>query len=92
MTGTGLSVAGEFSASDGILDLFVVSRKPLSIMAAEARFLQVPTWNAGLYCWRGREITIDAQPEQAIWMDGEYHGSSPVTAHIAPGALTVVAP
>jgi diacylglycerol kinase (ATP) len=92
MTGTGLSVAGEFSASDGLLDVFVVSRKPLSIMAAEARFLQLPTLDAGLYCWRGREITIDAQPQQAIWMDGEYHGASPVTAQVVPGALAVVAP
>jgi diacylglycerol kinase (ATP) len=92
MTGTGISVAGDFSASDGILDVFVVSRKPLSIMSAEARFLQLPTLDAGLYCWRGREITIEAQPEQAIWMDGEYHGNSPVTAQVVPGALTVVAP
>jgi diacylglycerol kinase (ATP) len=92
MTGTGLSVAGEFSASDGLLDVFVVSRKPLSIMAAEARFLQLPNWDAGLYCWRGREITIEARPEQTIWMDGELHGSSPVTVQIAQGALAVVAP
>jgi diacylglycerol kinase (ATP) len=92
MTGTGLPVAGDFSANDGILDVFVVSRKPLSIMAAEVRFLQLPTWDAGLYYWRGREITIEAQPEQAIWMDGEYHGSSPVTAQVVPGALPVVAP
>jgi len=91
-TGTGLSVDVDFSASDGILDLFVVSRKPLSIMSAEARFLHLPTLDAGLYYWRGREITIDAQPEQAIWMDGEYHGNSPVTAQVVPGALTVVAP
>ena len=61
-----------------------MSRKPLSIMSAEARFLRLPTWGAGLYYWRGREITIEAQPEQAIWMDGEYHGSSPVTAQIIP--------
>ena len=74
------------------LDVFVVSRKPLSIMSAEARFLHLPTWDAGLYYWRGREITIEAQPEQAIWMDGEYHGSSPVTAQVVPGALAVVAP
>jgi YegS/Rv2252/BmrU family lipid kinase len=91
-TGTGLSVDVDFSASDGILDLFVVSRKALSIMSAEARFLHLPTLDAGLYYWRGREITIDAQPEQAIWMDGEYHGNSPVTAQIVPGALAVVAP
>jgi diacylglycerol kinase (ATP) len=92
MTGTGLSISGDFSTSDGILDVFVVSRKPLSIMAVEARFLQLPTLDAGLYCWRGREITIEAQPEQAIWMDGEYHGVSPVTAQVVPGSLAVVAP
>ncbi len=85
-TGTGLSIDVDFSASDGFLDVFVVSRKPLSIMSAEARFFKLPTWSAGLYYWRGREITIEAEPEQAIWMDGEYHGSSPVTAQIVPGA------
>ena len=91
-TGTGLSIDVDFSASDGFLDIFVVSRKPLSIMSAEARFFKLPTWSAGLYYWRGREITIEAEPGQAIWMDGEYHGSSPVTAEIVPGALAVVAP
>ena len=89
-TGTGLSIDVDFSASDGVLDIFVVSRKPLSIMSAEARFFKLPTWSAGLYYWRGREITIEAEPEQAIWMDGEYHGNSPVTAQIVPGALAVV--
>ena len=54
--------------------------------------LRLPTRSAGLYYWRGCEITIEAQPEQAIWMDGEYHGSSPVTAQIVPGALAFVAP
>jgi diacylglycerol kinase (ATP) len=91
-TGTGISIDVDFSASDGVLDVFVVSRKPLSLMAAEARFFKLPTWDAGLYYWRGREITIEAQPEQAIWMDGEYQGSSPVTAQVVPGALPVVAP
>jgi diacylglycerol kinase (ATP) len=91
-TGTGISIDVDFSASDGLLDVFVVSRKPLSLMAAEARFFKLPTWDAGLYYWRGREITIEAQPEQAIWMDGEYQGSGSVTAQVVPGALAVVAP
>ena len=91
-TGTGLSIDLDFSISDGILDVFVVSRNPLSIMAAESRFLHLPTRQAGLHYWRGREITIDAQPEQAIWMDGEYYGNSPVTVQVVPRALAVVAP
>jgi diacylglycerol kinase family enzyme len=90
--GTGLTVDMDFSPTDGLLDVFVVSRRPASIMAAEARFLHLPTADAGFYYWRGCEIVIDAQPEQAIWMDGEYQGKSPVTAHVVPGALAVVAP
>ena len=54
-TGTGLSIDVNFSASDGFLDVFVVSRKPLSIMSAEARFFKLPTWSAGLYYWRGED-------------------------------------
>jgi YegS/Rv2252/BmrU family lipid kinase len=90
--GTGLSVDVDFSPVDGLLDVFVVSRKPLSLMSAEARFLHLPTADARLYYWRGREITIHAEPEQAIWMDGEYHGVSPVTARVVRAALNVVAP
>lgn len=91
-TGTGLTVDVDFSPTDGLLDVFVLSRKPLSIMSAEARFLNLPTPDARLYYWRGRQITIEAEPEQAIWMDGEYHGASPVTATVVPGALRVVGP
>jgi diacylglycerol kinase family enzyme len=90
--GTGLTVDVDFSPSDGRLDVFVVSRNPLSLMSAEARFLHLPTLDARLYYWQGCEITIEAEPEQAIWMDGEYHGASPVTARVVPGALNVVAP
>ena len=91
-TGTGLTVDADFSPTDGLLDVFVVSRKPLSVMSAEARFLRLPTADAGLYYWRGKEITIEAQPAQAIWMDGEHQGNSPVTAQVVPGGLAVVAP
>ncbi len=90
--GTGLSVDEDFSPTDGILDVFVVSRKPLSLMSAQARLLRLPTVDARLYCWRGCEITIEAEPKQAIWMDGEYQGDSPVTARVIPGAVAVVAP
>jgi hypothetical protein len=90
--GTGLTVAEDFSPTDGLLDVFVVSRRPLSVMSAEARFLHLPSQDAHLYYWRGCEITIEAEPKQAIWMDGEYQGDSPVTARVVPAALAVVAP
>ncbi len=90
--GTGLTMDADFSVEDGLLDVFVVSMKPLNLMSAEARFLNLPSWSGGLYYWRGCEITVEAEPEQAIWMDVECYGVSPVTAEVAAGALAVVAP
>jgi diacylglycerol kinase family enzyme len=90
--GTGLTMDADFSVEDGLLDAYVVSRKPLNLMSAEARFLNLPSWSGGLYYWRGCEITVEAEPEQAIWMDVECYGVSPVTAEVAAGALAVVAP
>ncbi len=49
-------------------------------------------WLCRIPRMRGREITIEAEAQQAIWMDGEYHGNSPVTARVVPAALPVVAP
>jgi len=46
----------------------------------------MPTWDAGLYYWRGREITIEAKPEQAIWMDGGTTATARLTAQVVPGA------
>jgi diacylglycerol kinase family enzyme len=47
---------------------------------------------AGKYIWRGREITIETDPDQPVWTDGEYNGRTPVTMRVIPGGLKVVVP
>ncbi len=92
MTGTGIAIGQKFSVTDGLLDVFVLGRDPISLMAAEQRLLQMETPIAGFHCWQGRTIHIEAEPPKTIWTDGECYGQTPVTVQVVPGALPVVVP
>jgi YegS/Rv2252/BmrU family lipid kinase len=90
--GTGLSISSKFQVDDGYLDVFMLSRDSKSTNAALARFFNLDTQNAGMYYWRGQEITIDVEPDQPVWTDGEYTARTPVSLKVLPGALTVAVP
>lgn len=92
MMGKGVRIAHQFSVDDGYLDLFILGRNALSVMAAEARLLNLKTLTSRLNCWRGKSIAIEAEPQKTIWTDGELYGKTPVAISVAPGALAVVAP
>ena len=92
MTGRGVSVNTEFSAADGLLDVFLLNRDLAHVEAVAERFLHVNRPKSGLDYWRCREITIESDPDRPVWADGEYIGRTPVTATILPGALAVVVP
>ena len=93
MMGKGVRIAHEFSIDDGYLDVFVLGRDALSIMAAETRLLKMKESPLSrLKCWRGRSIQVEADPAKTIWTDGELHGTTPVTVEVVPGALSVLAP
>jgi diacylglycerol kinase family enzyme len=82
----------EFRVDDGILDVFVISRNPISVVAAAERFFQIPSLKARTYYWRGRDITLECEPSKALWADGEEFGRTPVNVKVLPGALSVVVP
>ena len=82
----------EFRVDDGILDVFVISRNPISVIAAAERFFQIPSFKARMYYWRGREITVECEPSKALWADGEEFGRTPVSVKVLPGALSIVVP
>ena len=62
------------------------------VQAVAERFLNVGGPLSGLDYWRCRKITIESNPDRAVWTDGEYIGRTPVTATVMPGALAVVVP
>lgn len=37
-------------------------------------------------------MTIETDPDQPVWMDGEYAGRTPKSLRVRPGALSVVVP
>jgi YegS/Rv2252/BmrU family lipid kinase len=90
--GTGLSMSHNFSVEDGYLDVFMLSKDIQSVRAAIDRFLNLPTEKSSLYYWRGQEVSIEAEPSQPVWTDGEYSGRTPVTVKLLPGALTIAVP
>ena len=93
-TGTGIAVTGKFSRSDdGLLDVFVLDLKSLeTISAAAGRMLNLSAEITNKFFWQGQEITIETEPDQPVWMDGEYYGRTPVTMKVIPGGLSVVVP
>jgi diacylglycerol kinase family enzyme len=92
--GTGISVTGNVSKpDDGLLDLFILDAKNLRTLAAAAeRVVNLNTKLASSFIMQGKEISIDTDPDQPVWTDGEYTGRTPISMKIVPGALPVVVP
>ncbi len=78
------------SAQDGRLDVFVLDREtPLTQAVAQSLLDQPPPQ---LNHRQGRVITIEAEPPQPLWLDGEASGSTPCTIEALPAAIQVVTP
>jgi len=91
-TKSGRSITGARSApDDGLLEVFAINTRNVeSLKAAAERFLNYDTPISEYYFWRGREIQIDTDPDQPVWMDGEFYGHTPVKIEVLPGAVQVV--
>ena len=93
MMGTGFSITRTYAIDDGLLDAFFLDSANLETMrAATSRFFNLHTKKAQKYYRQGREITIDTDPDQPVWSDGEYLGRTPITVKVLPGVLPIVVP
>lgn len=92
--GTGISVTGKISKpDDGLLEAFILNNKSLkSLVAAGERVVHLDTKTANSFIKQGKEISIDTDPDQPVWTDGEFTGRTPISMAIVPGGLTVVVP
>ena len=92
--GTGISVTGKVSKpDDGLLEIFLLDNKSIkSLIAAGERVVHLDTKTANSFIKQGKEISIDTDPDQPVWTDGEYTGRTPISMQIMPGALKVVVP
>jgi diacylglycerol kinase family enzyme len=93
MMGTGLKITRTYAIDDGLLDCFAIDGRNIdSVSAAAARFLDIPALNAMHYLRQARAVTVEAEPDQPVWADGEHIGRTPVQVDVLPAALTVVVP
>ena len=93
MMGTGLSVTEKYAIDDGLLDAYILDTENTeTIKAAVDRFMRLNTAAASKYYRQCRELTIETEPDQPVWSDGEYLGRTPVTVKVVPKALAIAVP
>ena len=92
--GAGISVVGAVSKiDDGLMDAFILNMNDLNtITGTFERMLNLNTSNAKKYLRQGKEMTIETEPDQPVWTDGEYTGRTPISLKVLPAALPVVVP
>jgi diacylglycerol kinase family enzyme len=75
------------------MDAFILNMNDLNTIAGTFdRMLNINTINAKKYLRQGKEMTIETEPDQPVWTDGEYTGRTPISLKVLPAALPVVVP
>ena len=92
--GTGISVTGKISKpDDGLLEIFLLDNKSLkTLISAGERVVHLDTKTANRFIKQGKKISIDTEPDQPVWTDGEYTGRTPISLEVVPVALKVIVP
>jgi diacylglycerol kinase (ATP) len=89
----GLNLDQVIDMADGLLDVLVIHRADIpAIVSLAASVVRQDESTAPLEHWRGREITVVAEPEQAIQADGEVLSPGPLSAHVLPCAVRFLVP
>ena len=92
MGGVELRGSVGISVSDGLLDVFMANGNRQSRRAIASYVLTSGKDNTNIHHWQAKEITIEADPPQPVWIDGEPFGQTPFTATVVPQAIQVVVP
>jgi diacylglycerol kinase family enzyme len=79
---------------DGWLDVIVLRANGVvgSLAAMWELFRGSPSTDARILRTRGRNITVEADDERPVQMDGELAGTTPMTAAVMRGAIDVLVP
>jgi YegS/Rv2252/BmrU family lipid kinase len=90
--GKDLPEAPNVSASDGLLDVLILNKSRSSVRAFASYELNRGWSKAHVHHWQAKEIKIESGSPQTVWIDGEDHGQTPVTANVIPQAISIVVP
>jgi len=90
--GMDLPKVGDVNISDGHLDVYAVTKGVQPLRAVSHHVFHHGESRAGVYHWRGKEIKLEADPHQEVWIDGELGGQTPFIVTTMPKALKIVVP
>lgn len=90
--GIDLPKIGDVNVSDGHLDVYAVTKGVQPLRAVSHHIFHHGESRAGVYHWRGKEITLQANPHQEVWIDGEIGGQTPFTVTTMPKSLYILVP
>lgn len=74
------------------LGLLFVSRAPQSTLAYDCEIHDPTLGTLFAYHWAASEVSIEAQPSQSVWRDGEASGQTPINVKIAPESVRLITP
>jgi len=90
----GIRLSPNIHIDDGKLDVFVLNNDLRTAVGIASSVARMELGDLTLQHWQGSEVTIEAEPQQPLYADGENSpfGHTPLTAHCLKGALRVVCP
>ena len=83
---------GRITPDDGLVDVMIVSKDRHALEQLGHYVLHVGREKAHGYHAQGREVTLEAEPPQTVWLDGEFYKNTPVTIKVHPRAVRIIVP
>ena len=90
--GVQLPKAVDINPSDGLLDVLTINKSVSSLRAMASYELNTGRGRMYVHHRQAKEIVLEADPPQTVWIDGEAYGKTPITATVIPQAISIVAP
>jgi YegS/Rv2252/BmrU family lipid kinase len=90
--GVELPKAVDINPGDGLLDVLTINKNINSLRAMASYELNVGKAKMYIHHRQAREIVLEADPPQTVWIDGEAYGKTPITATVIPQAISIVVP
>lgn len=88
-----VAMGPDIALDDGWLDAVVLdARGPIGALRAMWRLVRGRVGDPRVRRMRGRTIVVESDPPRPVQLDGEVGGTTPFTATIIPGGLSVLVP
>jgi diacylglycerol kinase (ATP) len=83
---------GDITPDDWLVDVMIVSKDRQSVSELSHYILGHGKSKSHAYHGQGKVVTVEAEPPQTVWLDGEFYKNTPVTIQVHPGAIKIIVP